>query len=233
MFTDNKYSRWYFEIINKAKGQNRKRGDVNYYENHHIIPKALGGPDDKVNRVLLTAREHFIIHWLLPKMLIEKKHKHQMATAFLRMCNPNKNHGEESIIIASRFFEHARKVASLHSRGRKFTEEHKAKIAASRRGKKRPQSVIDALKKAHTGKKLTEEHKEKIGKHIRKTYEFVDPQGSYHLVDHLQNFCKERGLSYSKMSNLHTGIYQCSTYKGWSKYQSQPSTQPVSSSSLI
>lgn len=39
-----------------------------YYENHHIIPKCLGGTDDSKNLVKLTAREHFIAHHLLIKI---------------------------------------------------------------------------------------------------------------------------------------------------------------------
>ena len=31
-----------------------------YYENHHILPKCLGGSDDPQNLIKLTAREHFL-----------------------------------------------------------------------------------------------------------------------------------------------------------------------------
>lgn len=60
----------YDKIIEKAKSENRKKvrkdkeGYV-YYEKHHILPKCLGGTNDKENLVLLTGREHFIVHKLL------------------------------------------------------------------------------------------------------------------------------------------------------------------------
>lgn len=56
-----KYRRWYLKIINNAKAENRKRGDK-YYESHHILPKSLYPlwSNKQSNRVLLTAREHFI-----------------------------------------------------------------------------------------------------------------------------------------------------------------------------
>lgn len=65
------YRKIYFEIINKAlrkeySGQ-RWKGDGNYYEKHHIIPRSLNGKDIKTNLVLLTAREHYLCHWLLVK----------------------------------------------------------------------------------------------------------------------------------------------------------------------
>lgn len=65
MFIDNKYHRWYFSIINNAKIRATPNG---YSENHHILPKSMGGTWAKKNIVSLTAREHFICHLLLTKM---------------------------------------------------------------------------------------------------------------------------------------------------------------------
>lgn len=39
-----------------------------YVEKHHIIPKCLGGTDDKSNIAILTPEEHFLAHQLLIKM---------------------------------------------------------------------------------------------------------------------------------------------------------------------
>ena len=36
-------------IINNARLKNRKKGGEIYYESHHIIPKCLGGSNDKDN----------------------------------------------------------------------------------------------------------------------------------------------------------------------------------------
>lgn len=69
IFMQNKYSRWYFSIIEKARSLNRTKG-TEYFESHHIIPKSMGGTNDLFNLVLLTAREHFIVHCLLPRMCV-------------------------------------------------------------------------------------------------------------------------------------------------------------------
>lgn len=45
--------------------KNRERIDGQYYERHHIVMKSMGGEDSEENIVYLTAREHFIAHWLL------------------------------------------------------------------------------------------------------------------------------------------------------------------------
>lgn len=55
----------YKELIEFAKSQNRSKKDNNYYEKHHIIPKCMGGNNDKDNLVLLTLGEHVQAHYLL------------------------------------------------------------------------------------------------------------------------------------------------------------------------
>jgi hypothetical protein len=60
----------YEAIIDKARFKNRKKlrktdFRYNYYENHHIIPRCLNGNNENENKVLLTAREHFVCHKLL------------------------------------------------------------------------------------------------------------------------------------------------------------------------
>ena len=58
------YLKHYDLLIKKA--QNRPIPD-GYVEKHHILPKSMGGSDEKENLVYLTAREHFIAHFLLAK----------------------------------------------------------------------------------------------------------------------------------------------------------------------
>ena len=56
-----KYNNHYDRLIDRAR--NRVLGT--YKENHHIIPKCMGGTNDSWNLVKLTAKEHFICHLLL------------------------------------------------------------------------------------------------------------------------------------------------------------------------
>ena len=63
------YKNIYYKIIENAKKETENGNrHVGYYERHHIQPKSLGGNNKKENLVKLTAREHFICHWLLVKM---------------------------------------------------------------------------------------------------------------------------------------------------------------------
>lgn len=65
IFINNKYTKWYYSIIESAKIQKPD----GYIERHHIIPKCLGGSNRHENIVSLTARQHFICHLLLTKMI--------------------------------------------------------------------------------------------------------------------------------------------------------------------
>lgn len=64
MFKENKYYKWYYKIIKTARERKVLGG---YGENHHIIPRSMGGNDSTDNIVRLTAREHYVCHLLLPK----------------------------------------------------------------------------------------------------------------------------------------------------------------------
>lgn len=58
------YKAIYYNIIGNA--QNRFL--EGYSEKHHILPKCMGGSNNKNNIAILTAKEHFICHKLLCKI---------------------------------------------------------------------------------------------------------------------------------------------------------------------
>ena len=59
------YLKIYNSLCSSRKSFNRIKSSNNYYELHHIKPKWLGGSDNENNLVLLTAREHYLAHYLL------------------------------------------------------------------------------------------------------------------------------------------------------------------------
>ena len=90
IYIDNKYRRWYYEIIKHAQSLNRIKSKSTYYEQHHIIPKSANGTNSKDNLVLLTPREHFICHWLLIKFTSGNvKIKMMYALSFFTTRNIN------------------------------------------------------------------------------------------------------------------------------------------------
>ena len=69
------YKKIYFKII-----RNRRNNPLpldTYGEVHHIIPRSFGGLDTHENLIRLSAREHFIVHFLLYKM-----YKHRVQNVF-------------------------------------------------------------------------------------------------------------------------------------------------------
>ena len=88
MFLSNKYSKYYFNIIDTAKA--KTFNDHTYVEKHHVVPRSLGGTNAPDNIVKLTAREHLICHRLLIRMTVGVQ-KSKMAFAAWRMIFSNKN----------------------------------------------------------------------------------------------------------------------------------------------
>jgi hypothetical protein len=86
MYLTNKYTRWYYNIIQQSK----TRSISGYTEKHHIIPKSLGGSNSKNNLAVLTPREHFICHLLLTKMT-DGINKQKMIFGLWRMSVPAKD----------------------------------------------------------------------------------------------------------------------------------------------
>jgi hypothetical protein len=183
IFIDNKYTKWYYNIIAAAKS--RMQVNDMYYEKHHIIPKSLGGDNKKDNLVYLTAKEHYIVHLLLPSMIADKKQIRKMWYAVICMTQMKNLHTEQRYIRSgmSRFYEKSRLELSKngraeeHSRkisqsltGRKCSEETKLKISKSLTGNIRSDETRDKISKKSKGRKHSEETKKKlsiagIGKH--------------------------------------------------------------------
>ena len=79
------YSKHYIMLIERA--QNREIDG--YTESHHILPKCLGGKDNKENLVNLTGEEHYLAHQLLTK--IYPTHIGLVLAAAMMTCE-GKNH---------------------------------------------------------------------------------------------------------------------------------------------
>ena len=165
MFIDNKYTKWYNNIIDFSKD----RVITGYTENHHIIPKSFGGTDIKSNIATLTAREHFICHLLLTKMVDGTQQRKAIHAAWA-MGNL-KGPGQQRYKISSKIYEglkikHAEMLSKLYTGvknnkkanigtangffGKTHSAESKEKIRQSRTGIK--DSIETKIKKSIAGK---------------------------------------------------------------------------------
>ena len=110
----------------------RNREIVGYVERHHIHPICLGGPDVKENKVKLTAREHFEVHFLLIKIFPGSS---GLAFACHRMsCDKRgrKIDGEEYEVLK---IAHAKALSLLHKGKTKENDEGVARMAATLTGR--------------------------------------------------------------------------------------------------
>lgn len=73
------YKLHYDKLIERSKDRKLE----GYSESHHIIPKCMGGTNDKSNLARLTAREHYIAHQLLIKIYPKNK---SLIYAAYSMC---------------------------------------------------------------------------------------------------------------------------------------------------
>jgi hypothetical protein len=100
------YKQLYDKIIESSK--NKKI--IGYTETHHIIPRSIGGTDDKDNLIMLSARDHFLCHYLLAKMYPKFTEEwFKMNNAFIMM----KARSSDNRYINSRLYESLRKNFSL------------------------------------------------------------------------------------------------------------------------
>jgi len=157
----------YNQIIEQAKLEMRKKGKGIYYERHHIIPRCLGGSNNKDNLVLLTAKEHFICHKLLCEMYPENK---KLIVAIWLMTG-HKGGKYKSLNISSKEYERYKILHANSIKGRVVSEETRKKLKAAKSGKslsedsKRKISETKKLSGAPgpwLGKKRSEETKQKI-----------------------------------------------------------------------
>lgn len=190
--TDLKYERWYNNLITKAK--NRTKRDSNeYYEIHHIIPKCIGGNNEKSNLVILTYREHIIAHMLLSN-IYPNNIKLLFAVKAVVIHNKTSLRPNASKYISTRTLDRIKKDAinarkgikmpdwfgkriSQSNKERIVSEETKKKISESNKGKPRTQSQLDIIKKYsfkkgqkpwNIGKKMSEDTKRKLSETRKK-----------------------------------------------------------------
>ena len=145
MFIDNKYTNWYKSIINRS----HDRVLIGYRENHHIIPRCMGGGNEKTNIAILTAREHFICHYLLTKMVVGVNCK-KMFNALNKM-NQSKN-TQTRHKLNSHLFQYLREGVSKYNTGKNNVMF----------GKTHTDEVKNLLSKLHTGKTLSKWHISRI-----------------------------------------------------------------------
>jgi hypothetical protein len=166
-----------------------------YTENHHIIPKSLGGLNSSTNLVILTAREHFVCHWLLTKMT-QNKEKRSMIFALRMLKASSKNHKRYSTPITSRVYDNIKKIYSKYMsstlKGRVVTDATKEKMSVSAKNRERH---------SFQGKSHSADSKKKIGDSNRGKTRTVEQKAN--ISNSLRNMSQDRRDKLSKYKKEH------------------------------
>ena len=218
---NNKYTKWYCNIITNALSRASSKNEANeilsYSESHHIVPECLfidriregskghldGNSNDKNNLVHLSAREHFILHMLLPKMLLSKNARYKIASAIYMMMHDGGKY------YNAKTYETAKKIASTNHRMR-LPEYRTAKSLSQKEFAKSEKGIAFFKNKSETqkitmigegnpmfGKESGFKNKSHTPEHIDKMkskkgehhHNYMKPQHSikYTLIDDIEN----------------------------------------------
>lgn len=198
------YSKHYALLINRAKN----RILDGYTESHHIVPRCMGGLNEKVNIVELTPEEHYLAHLILVKM---HPNLTKLVFAAKMMTLNSINHRRSNKLygwLKRRFIQSISKPCSEETKikislankggtGRIYTQEHKDAVSKQWLGAVRSQETKDKISDSRKGIVFTEEHKEKLKNsakcrvYKRAVCPFCSKEGTVHNMKkfHFEN-CK-------------------------------------------
>lgn len=115
------YQKHYNILIERA----RNRSLEEYKERHHIIPRCIGGTDDLLNLVDLTAEEHFVAHQLLVKLYPNNK---KIISALSKMCSSSSKNKRNNKWYGWIRKKYAASVSGENNPSAKFTKEQVLEI---------------------------------------------------------------------------------------------------------
>ena len=112
---------------------------------HHIVPKHMGGSNDKSNLITLTIEEHAMAH----KALYEEHGKKGDYVAWKSLLK-QMDEPERQMELSS--------VGGKNNMGKPKSEEHKAKIAEAIRGKMASPEERERISKSMKGNSNSKNH---------------------------------------------------------------------------
>jgi hypothetical protein len=169
------YQKVYNLIVDKA----RNRVLPGYTEKHHILPKCMGGSNERENVVSLTAKEHYLCHRLLCEIYPKNK---TLKKAYYLICTV-KTQKQKRYTPSGRVIERVKLENSLARRGQKKDPESILKRTQTRRKNGTYQRTSESVEKgiqtrrknnSYGGKPFTESHKQKLSEKKKKIVYRID-----------------------------------------------------------
>ena len=148
----------YQKIYNNLINSDRSRSG--YVETHHILPKCLGGTDEKENLVSLYPEEHYLAHLLLCKIYPDNQKLLYAAMNMTTGSMVNKGMRNNKAYGWLRR-QYAKSMSGDNNPNRKYPEIQK-QAALKRIGQKRTKETKDRMSLAQKGRTFSEETKQKM-----------------------------------------------------------------------
>jgi hypothetical protein len=127
-------------------------------EHHHIIPRCLGGTDDKNNIARLTPEEHFLAHQLLVKIYPNNKKLLFAAQMMTFHSTHNRVNNKMFGWLKRRLSE----IMSGDNNPNRRNPNLQKEAAKKRVGQKRTEETKAKMSKVQKGRQISKEHKEKL-----------------------------------------------------------------------
>lgn len=153
-------SQHHYNRYQRFIGSMREQSVDGYAEVHHIVPRSLGGSDDADNLIRLTARQHYIAHWML-----WKAYGGVAGRSFYMMSNLGKYGKVNSATYAQareNYSEQVKKQMAVKPNVPVFTPEHREKLRQAKLGRKLLEETKRKVADAGRGRRASEETRRKI-----------------------------------------------------------------------
>lgn len=98
-------------LPNRLLGKNN-RPDGFYTEGHHILPRCLGGKDNKENIIIILPEEHYFCHKLLA---LEYPHESKLQFAWWSMCHQADSDTKRYYTVSSEDYGEARRRVAFYT----------------------------------------------------------------------------------------------------------------------
>ena len=212
-------------IIDRAK--TRVLPKEVYTERHHIIPRCMGGSDDKSNLVDLTGREHFIVHKLLVEIYPEVK---GLWSAYFMMMNAKSKVQVRDYITMSSEYERVKIICAQNQsdrmKGRMVGEKN------PRWGVRLTKELKEKISIKHKGKVLSQSTKDKLSKHNKgEGNHFFGKTHNEETRKKMSELSMGRKVSEEtrkKLSNTHKGLQSGNKHGMFGKKHTDDSKQKIS-----
>ena len=186
---------------------------MGYTERHHILPKCMGGSNEKHNLVDLTAEEHFLAHQLLVKMYPDVR---GVVYAAIAMCgNPygkrsNKSYGwlrraaaKATSLFMLELFEDPAHMAKHKAAVKKFTstKEYREKISKLHKGKIVSEQARANIADASRNRKpytFTDKAKANISEALKRRWKVLKDSGAAKAISEKTRATRLANGSYAK-----------------------------------